>query len=477
MAEPLLLQVLEPGMLTTVQDLGRPGLARFGVPPGGALDRGALILGNRLLGNDPGAAGLEITLLGPRIRFSAAGAIAITGGDLGAKLNGMPVPRWAPVAVEAGDELAFNPASAGTGARAYLLVAGGLALPVVMGSRSTELIGAFGGLDGRALRAGDTLPTGEVTLNLSRVLRRRLVQPPPVADARLHVRVVLGPQLDRFSVPGIEAFLGPHYTVSAKSNRQGMRLVGSPIEHSNGADIISEGIAHGAVQVPGDGQPIVLLGGRQTVGGYVKIATVIGADLDGLGQLRPGDELRFRMQAVEEAREATLAYRALLGPDAVTESPRAVAGARFASPTEEEFVTVAGNWDPDGVIRVIEALERTGSTEFWLETADLTLKLNRGVVTSSISTPPPQRVSDETPVTAPVLGVLYRRAAPDAPLLVEVGEEVVVGQVICVLEVMKTYHEVTAPCGGVLTAFLVEDGQFVEFGQLIARIAIGKVET
>jgi biotin carboxyl carrier protein len=293
---------------------------------------------------------------------------------------------------------------------------------------------------------------------------------------------VLGPQQDRFTGAGVKTFLCHIFEVSAKSNRQGIRLHGPPIEHVRGADLVSEGIAHGAVQVPGDGHPIVLLASRQTVGGYVKIATVAGADLDGLGQLRPGDRIRFTEVEVHEARAAMLTYRERTGPGAIVQTPHLHSGwAPVLVPTAEEIERVAGTWDPDGVVRVIEALERAGATSFAIEVAGLKLELKRaenGPVTpesqaSSADVCARAEPGSERTVTAPVLGVFYRRSAPDQPPLAEEGQTVESGQVICVLEVMKSYHEVVAPESGFLTEFLVEDGQFVEYGQPIARISKG----
>jgi biotin-dependent carboxylase-like uncharacterized protein len=365
------LLVLEPGLLTTVQDLGRPGLMRFGVSPGGALDRAALVLGNRLVGNGPGAAALEVTLVGPRLRFSAPAVVAVTGADLGARLGGEPLPLWTPVALAAGDELAFAlPSGGGRGTRAYLCLAGGFAVPPVMGSRSTDLFGGFGGWEGRALRAGDELPVGAPAAPPAVLLRRRLAGPPPPNEPDAPTRVVLGPQTERFTREGVETFLGHAYAVSSASDRMGMRLTGPPIALARGADLISEGIAHGAVQVPGDGQPIVLLAARQTVGGYPKIATAIGADLDALGQRRPGDRVRFAAVEPAAARALTLAYRARLGDDAVTTTPGAWSG--WAPP--DGGVGTAGDaweaWGTEVVADLVPALREAGVTSLRVEYDD-----------------------------------------------------------------------------------------------------------
>jgi antagonist of KipI len=475
-----MLRIESPGLLTTVQDLGRSGQARFGVAPGGALDRASLILGNRLLGNEPGDAALEITLIGPAITFTRAGFVALTGADLGALVNGQVTPRWEPFPVQAGDRLTFDQSRAVLGARAYLCLAGGIDVEPVLGGRGTDLIGGFGGWQGRPLRAGDELPVGSSRLPVDQIVRRRLAAPPPELSPEIAARVVLGPQQDRFTPAGIGAFLNEWFGVTARSNRQGIRLNGPPLEHTRGADLVSEGIAHGAVQVPGDGQPIVLLAARQTVGGYVKIATVAGADLDRLGQLRPHDRLRFEETSVGAARQALLDYRSRLGEGAIVDEPRSYAGAEPAAGSiEQEIERVAGRWDPDGVIRVIEAVERAGVTAFGLEAEGVTLRLRRdggALVDAEPESTAPMTTPVDAPstveVTAPVLGTFYRKSTPDAPPLVEIGARVEVGQTICVLEVMKTYHEVTANAAGTLTEFLVEDGEFVEYGQAIARIAV-----
>lgn len=466
MAERAGIAVRAPGMLTTVQDLGRPGRARFGVAPGGALDRAALLLGNRLLGNEPGAAALEITLVGPMLVFEGEAVFALTGAELGARLDGAAVPVWEPVRARNGSELTFAPAG-GRGVRCYLCVAGGIDTEPVLGSRSTDLIGRFGGVKGRALRAGDRLPVGESVLPTEATLRRRLTELPPQAGDGATVRVVLGPQADRFTDEGVRTFLERAYRVSPNSNRQGVRLTGPPIAHARGADVVSEGIAHGAIQVPGDGQPIVLLAARQTVGGYTKIATAIGADLDLFAQLRPGDEVRFAAVDVAEARRATLERRRWLEGIGITDAGCGVDAG--------EIGRLAGNWDPDGVVRVLEALERIGATDFRLEVegAGLRLDVRRGNAPSGepASLEPARKEPSPDVVTAPVLGVCYRRATPDGPVLAEEGQRVEAGQPICVIEVMKTYHEVTAPRTGTLTRFLVPDGQYVEYGQPIAELA------
>ncbi len=281
------IEVLEPGLQTSVQDLGRPGYGRLGIAPGGAADRAALIAGNRLAGNPDGAAGLEITLAGPRLRFLRPGRIAITGADLDACLNGLRLPVGARRVVGPGDELWFGQGN-GKGVRAYLCLAGGIEVPLLLGSRATDHTAGFGGFEGRALRAGDVL---RLAVERVDVVARTL---PDVWRRGDVIRVIRGPQSDRFDEAAYDAFFSGQFKVSPQSNRLGVRLVGPVILPLGGADIISEGMVTGAVQITGEGQPIVMLPARATIGGYPKIATVIAADLDRLGQLRPGQRIGFR---------------------------------------------------------------------------------------------------------------------------------------------------------------------------------------
>ena len=484
------LRVAEAGLLTTVQDLGRPGLMRFGVTPGGAADRASLILGNLLVGNERGAAALEITLLGPRLTFAVPAVIAITGADLGPALNGAAVPLWQPVRVRSGDELTFTAALANShGARAYLCIAGGIAVEPVMGSRATDLFGGFGGWQGRALRSGDTLPLGIPSAPPSALLRRRLARERPAFDPDRPLRVVLGPQRDRFTASGVDTFLSAAYTVSPKSDRMGVRLTGPHVEHTRGADMISEGIAHGAVQVPGDGQPIVLLGARQTIGGYPKIATVIDADLDALARYRPGNQIRFTAVEPAVAREESHAYWAALDERAIRSPARPGRGRGTGDSetmtTDDDQLQSFPSWDPLDVARLIEALAAADVTYLKIKhaAAGFRLEIRRGdppdlVAPSTAATAPAGEARDaelsapDDLITAPLLGVFYRRPAPDQPPLAEEGARIDAGQPIGLIEVMKTYHEVTSPRAGTLDAFLVGDEDSVQYGDPIARLAL-----
>lgn len=305
------LVVIEPGLLTTVQDLGRFGYQRVGIPPSGPLDRAAFLLANRLVGNPDGAAGLELTLRGPKLEVRRETVVAVTGAEMGFEVNGRPTPGWTALRVRPGDILGFRMATAGC--RAYLAVAGGLDVPPALGSRATYLRGRLGGLEGRALQKADQLPLGEPAAALAS-LEGRTVPPArrPAYPATVECRVVLGPQDDRFTAAGIAAFLEGPYEVTPQADRMGYRLKGPWIEHARGHDIISDGIPLGGIQVVGEGQPIVLLVDRQTTGGYTKIATVISVDIGRLGQTKPGQQVRFRQVTLAEAHAALAAEAAWL---------------------------------------------------------------------------------------------------------------------------------------------------------------------
>jgi antagonist of KipI len=295
-------EVIDGGMLTTVQDLGRFGYQRYGVPTSGALDLFSLRAANRLVGNGDEAAGLEMMLIGPRLRFLAPATIALTGADLDARLDGQRVPRWESVVVEPGRTLSFSGPL--DGIRGYLAVAGGLDVPLVLGSRSTYARSKLGGVEGRPLKAGDVLHVeGDRPVLLGGTLRLPVSERPKWGHAHT-LRVVLGPQDDRFTRDGIRTFVSSAYTVSPQSDRMGCRLSGPAIQHARGADIVSDGTPFGAVQVAGDGVPIVLLADRGTAGGYTKIATVIGPDIPHLAQATPGDTVTFTQVSLDEAYHA-----------------------------------------------------------------------------------------------------------------------------------------------------------------------------
>ena len=301
------LTVLRPGMLASVQDLGRPGHRQLGICPGGALDTLALTLANRLVGNPDGAAGLELTMGSCEIRFEAATRIAIAGDDFGAALDGVPLwPCWS-VPVAAGQVLKLagaNRSSLKEGLRTWLAVAGGIDVPVILGSRSTDLKAGFGGHQGRALKKGDRLTLGVPLLDAQRLSRRPFGVRGPQAsldgvDRATVLRVMAGPELEQFTIASREALWRGPWRITPQSNRMGSRLEGFELKSRRAVDMLSSGVIPGTIQVPPSGQPIILMGDAQTTGGYPRIGVVIRADLWKLAQAPLNG--RLRLQQVDSA--------------------------------------------------------------------------------------------------------------------------------------------------------------------------------
>jgi biotin-dependent carboxylase-like uncharacterized protein len=297
--------ILDGGPQTTVQDLGRFGQLRYGIPPSGPMDRDAFVLANRLVGNADGAAALECTLIGPRFQVHAHCGFAVTGAEMPVTINGTQAPRWTTLIAKPGDVIKLGAARAGV--RSYIAFSGGIDVPEVLGSRSTYLRGGLGGLEGRALRKDDRLALfASVAPPVSRV------EAVPDYAAEPEIRVVLGPQADRFTPAGIDTFLASAYEMLPQSDRMGARLRGPVIAHTRGHDIVSDGTALGSIQIAGDGQPIVLLADRQSTGGYTKLATVCSFDIGRFCQVKPGRSVRFKAVSVEEAHRLLLEHEPAL---------------------------------------------------------------------------------------------------------------------------------------------------------------------
>lgn len=315
------IEVVKPGLATTVQDRGREGYYDVGIPPSGALDQYSLAAANLLVGNPEGAAGLECTYLGPDLRFTHAAVVAVTGAQGTPKLNGEEVPAWEAVPVAAGDVL-----SVGTlrlGARAYVGVGGGIAVPAVLGSRSTYGLGALGGFEGRPLQAGDALPTGSADGAAGAAVGRAV--PPalrPALERELEVRVVMGLYDHRLTEAGRASFLDTIWSLTPTADRVGLRYGAKPpvalefVEReppfgagSDPSNIVDAPYPIGSIQVPGGVEPIVLHRDAVSGGGYVMVATVISADMDRVGQSAPGYKTRFVAVDLEAALAARHEYR------------------------------------------------------------------------------------------------------------------------------------------------------------------------
>lgn len=294
-------KVIIPGALTTVQDAGRYGYQSSGIQTSGVMDHKAYEEANALVGNTGGEAVLEATLFGGMMEVTADTVAAVTGADMEPKVNNVPCGMNRPVLLRAGDTLSLDMAK--SGCRSYIAFAGGVDVPVVLGSRSTNMKCRMGGYKGRPLQTGDAFETGlwgeEAAERYEEVRDRSF--PAEAYTSPIEVRVIEGPQAEYFTEKGKETFYSARYTISGQSDRMGYRLEGEAIESVDGTDIISDGIAFGAVQVPASGRPIVLLADRQTTGGYAKIATVCSFDIPRLVQGKPGDTVCFRRISLEEA--------------------------------------------------------------------------------------------------------------------------------------------------------------------------------
>jgi biotin-dependent carboxylase-like uncharacterized protein len=293
--------VEKPGMMTIVQDLGRWGRQSMGVPVSDPMDQFSLRIGNVMLGNDQNSAALEIALFGLDITVNAEQCVVLAGADLNMSINGMSSPAWTVNYISPGSRITVDGPSGG-GIRSYLCFGGGIDVPLVMGSRSTYVKAALGGYEGRMLRSGDVVRLcGQGPLwrrGIGFVCPRDL-RPEPNGDEPLYA--MDGPQIDAFTQSGIDTFYHETFTVTNETDRMGCRLDGPEIERRKRPDIVSDGIALGAVQVPGSGRPIVMLSDRQTTGGYTKIAVVSAWSTARLAQRMPGDRVRFQRVTEAEA--------------------------------------------------------------------------------------------------------------------------------------------------------------------------------
>lgn len=320
-----MIEILSAGTLSTVQDLGRTGYRRYGVGTAGAMDRLALQVGNFMLGNAPDAAGIEVPVLPFQVRFLADMAFAVTGADAAANLDGVELPPWWMRVALAGQILTLGSKGPGfrLGARSYLLIAGGIAVPMVLGSRSTQMRGQFGGYLGRTLQRGDMLCStcdrltpqpdpgkpasrsmhgfGVVPAAIALPQEAYVTSPEPEPAAVTAVRVLPAAEYEDFDPPSTQAFWGSRWKISAQSDRYGYRLSGVQLDLREPIETRSHGIVPGVIQVPPGGQPIIQMRDAQPSGGYPKIGTVIEADLWRLGQARTGSHIRFVPTTYEQA--------------------------------------------------------------------------------------------------------------------------------------------------------------------------------
>lgn len=315
------IEVLRAGLLASIQDLGRHGYQKYGIIVSGAMDVYSLRIANLLVGNDEGEGVVEVTLMGPSLKMEKNTLFAITGGDLSPTIDGRPVPMWRPVYVRQDSILNFGACK--SGCRSYLAVAGGYGIPVVMGSKSTYLRAGIGGFQGRSLQAGDVLPTSTLDATAKRLLKQFIGKKPsasfvstswyvgedyiPRDVQNIVVRITAGNQFSQFADSSQKQLVECSFEIKTQSDRMGYRLSGPVLTLKKPLEMISEAVTFGTVQVPSDGNPIILLADRQTAGGYPKIAQTALADLPVIAQARPGNKIHFRKISLDEAEELYLA--------------------------------------------------------------------------------------------------------------------------------------------------------------------------
>lgn len=316
------IEVIKPGLATTVQDAGRPGYYHLGIPMSGALDQESYLLANLLVGNQDNAAVLECTLLGPELVFHAPAVIAVTGAHAVPRVNGSEAPRNESIAVAAGDTLSFGFMK--MGARTYLSVAGGIDVPIVLGSRSTYGLGAFGGLHGRKLQAGDSIPVGQADPKTARPGRRVDAALLPVLEKEVALRVLPGLYFHRLKEVSMDSFFADTWTVAPEADRIGYRYKnGTPLQFlerkppfgagSDPSNIVDAGYPYGSIQVPGGKEPIILHRDAVSGGGYAMVGTVISADMDRIAQMQPNNKAHFQRVDMHAALAARAERRGRLG--------------------------------------------------------------------------------------------------------------------------------------------------------------------
>ncbi len=493
--------VNKPGICTTVQDLGRRGYLGSGFSPSGVMDKRAARIANLLVDNDENAPVLEFCLAGPTLRFTTNTCIALTGGNFSPTVDGAAIPMYTAIMVHRGSVLEFGAPK--TGVYGYLAIAGGsIAVPKVMGSASTNLKCGIGGWEGRALSAGDYLPFVTKNVDFLDNLGSHALKDDSFYDFssdEIVLRVVPGPQEGMFTEQGVNTFFKETYTTTAKCDRMGFRLDGPEIETVNGSDIISDGIALGAVQIPNHGRPIIMLADRQTTGGYAKIGTVASVDIPKLVQCKPGRAIRFEEISVQEA-QAACRKEAPPHTPAIGHRRNKMGKANDEKKQVNMDESTAAREERDRDIRALMALMEEGdlsALRFDDGNVKIELERNHGplsqaalplmaervgrlldarsehddVTTGAQSVPVAGNDSSVTLVKSPLVGTFYVSPSPDEEPFVKVGQEVLTGQTLAIVEAMKMMNEITAPAPGIVTEVLAANGAQVEYDQVLFRIA------
>ena len=420
------IKVIRPGACTTIQDLGRIGYQKFGIPVAGVMDEFAASVANFLVGNERNEAVLEITYLGPTLAFQEEMLIGIAGADVSPKLNGVPVPVWESFTVKKDDVLSFG--SVKSGVRAYIAFAGSIDVPPVNGSKSTLMKSKIGGFQGRMLQAGDELAICVRHGSVPQRLPARFI---PVYPHSNDISVCLGPQDDYFTEQGIADFFRQPYTITANADRMGIRLDGAAVTHKTKADIISDAAVIGSIQVPADGKPIILMADRQTTGGYAKIGTVIKEDIIKLAQMASKDTVQFRRISMEDAQQKYRAFYEKLEEIQKALQDSANIGAK--SNTADTVETASTR----GVGSIPSGTQSTGT----------------GTSTAAVK---------ET-ICLPVPGTLSKIA-------VKTGDTVNEGDLLFTFEAMKMENDMTAPCSGTVGRIYKTAGDSSDTGEPVLEL-------
>ena len=294
-----IIKIKSPGLLSTIQDLGRYGFQHLGIPESGAMDKFALRVGNSLLGNPENAAAIEITAIGPSLTFLENIEIVITGGNLSPEINGTKVPQWKNILISKNDQLTFGDII--DGFRSYICIKGGIDCPEILSSKSTYLKGQFGGIEGRSLNENDIIFVNENQNNLQLSKELPIEYTHPIYGKHHILKIILGPQNYSFTDNALSTLVESQYKISLDSDRVGYRLEGPVLEHKDKPDILSDGSPPGAIQIPGNGTPTILMADRGTTGGYAKIGTIISTDISQIAQASPGQTVTFQIVSQEEA--------------------------------------------------------------------------------------------------------------------------------------------------------------------------------
>mgnify|MGYP006288441045 CR=1 FL=1 len=436
------IEIINPGMFTTVQDLGRQGYQKYGIPPSGGIDPYSLQLANLLVGNDREEACLEATISPPTIKFNEDVWFAVTGADWQPELNGRELSLWKSFPAKTGDRLSFK--STEKGMRVYISVSGGISVDAVLGSKSTYTRAGFGGFQGRALESGDVLNISDSGQVFSQEIPENYRPELKLED----IGVVLGPQETHFNKKGIENFLNSKYTVATDADRMGVRLEGPPIEHRDGADIISEPVAGGSIQVPGNGQPIILLSDRQTTGGYTKVATAIKSDLHKLAQMRPGSEVSFRKIPLEKA--YSLRKEQLKD---LKEVENLLKGNKLISRDEFKIRIEEKSYSVNLELKSADSLKANVRDEYF------SISFLESETENSVS----ETSEEAKPVSAPMPGEIISIQISD-------GEEVMEGDTLMTLEAMKMENTISAPFSGIVSHVDVSEGDEVKDGEILLTL-------